>query len=135
MVILLGYLNKMGRYGDWRWTNFQIGGGGESLLSQHPGMELYIFNPLSTHFSKWSNTLKQFVGNLPTNFWSVFGHFVGLALKRLALQLRFLHIWIHAYIVKLSLKLKVGEWLLKIIACIRHHKYFFDAYFKVAIHL
>ena len=68
-----------------------IGGGG-ILLSQHPGMELYIFNPLSTHFSKWSNTLKQFVGNLPTNFWSVFGHFVGLALKRLALQLRFLHI-------------------------------------------
>ena len=61
-----------------------IGGGGGSLLSQHPGMELYIFNPLSANFSKWSNTLKQFVGNLPTNFLSVFGHFVGLALKGLS---------------------------------------------------
>ena len=26
-----------------------------------------LFNPLSTNFTKWSNTLKQFVGNLPTN--------------------------------------------------------------------
>ena len=40
-------------------------------------------NPLSANFIKWSNTLKQFVGNLPTNCLSVFDHFVGLALKRL----------------------------------------------------
>ena len=33
--------------------------------------------------SKWPNTLKQFVGNLPTNCLSVFDHFVGLALKGL----------------------------------------------------
>ena len=33
--------------------------------------------------TKWSNTFKQFVGNLPTNCLSVFGHFVGLALKGL----------------------------------------------------
>ena len=39
------------------------------------------FNPLSSNFKKWSNTLKQFVGYLPTNCLSVFGHFVGLALK------------------------------------------------------
>ena len=32
-------------------------------------------------FSKWSNTLKQFVGNLPTNCLSVFDGFVKLALK------------------------------------------------------
>ena len=31
-------------------------------------------NPLSANFTKWPNTLKQFV--------NVFGHFVGLALKR-----------------------------------------------------
>ena len=37
--------------------------------------------PLSSNFTKWSNTLKQFVGNLPTIFLSVFDHFVGLALK------------------------------------------------------
>ena len=31
--------------------------------------------------TKWPNTLKQFVGNLPTNCLSVFGNFVWLALK------------------------------------------------------
>ena len=41
------------------------------------------FNPLSANFTKWPNTHKQFVGNLPTNFLSVFGHFLGLALKGL----------------------------------------------------
>ena len=39
------------------------------------------FNPLNAIFTKWSNTLKQFVGKLPTNSLSVFGHFVGLAFK------------------------------------------------------
>ena len=41
------------------------------------------FNPLSAKFIKWPNTLKQFVGKLPTNCLSVFDHIVGLALKRL----------------------------------------------------
>ena len=40
--------------------------------------------PLSANPTKWSNTLKQFVGNLPTNCFSVFDHFVGLALKGLS---------------------------------------------------
>ena len=38
-------------------------------------------NSFSVNPTKWSNTLKQFVGNLPTNCLSVFDHFVGLALK------------------------------------------------------
>ena len=42
-----------------------------------------ILNPLSANFTKWSNALKQFVGNLPTNYLSVFDHFVRLALKGL----------------------------------------------------
>ena len=42
-----------------------------------------LVNCLSTNPTKWSNTLKQFVGILPTNRLSVFDHFVGLALKRL----------------------------------------------------
>ena len=42
-----------------------------------------IINPLNAKTTKWSNTLKQFVGNLPTNCLSVFDHFVGLALKGL----------------------------------------------------
>ena len=41
------------------------------------------FKPLSANSTKWSNTLKQFVGKLPTICLSVFDHFVGLALKRL----------------------------------------------------
>ena len=40
-------------------------------------------NFLSANPIKWSNTLKQFVGNLPTNCLSVFDHFMGLALKGL----------------------------------------------------
>ena len=43
----------------------------------------FVLNPLSANPTKWSNTLKQFVDNLPTNCLSVFDHFVGLALKGL----------------------------------------------------
>ena len=42
-----------------------------------------FLNPLSVNPAKWSNTLKKFVGNFPTNCLSVFDHFVGLALKGL----------------------------------------------------
>ena len=42
-------------------------------------------NPLSANPIKWSNTLEEFVGNLPTNYLSVFDHFVILALKGLKL--------------------------------------------------
>ena len=38
-------------------------------------------NPLSAKFIKWSNTLKQIVGKLPTICLSVFDHFSGLAFK------------------------------------------------------
>ena len=41
---------------------------------------------LSANFTKWPNTLKQFVGNL-----RVFGHFVGLALKGLTYFVPMLH--------------------------------------------
>ena len=41
------------------------------------------FNHLSAKISKWLNTLKQFVDNLPTNCLSVFDYFVELALKGL----------------------------------------------------
>ena len=33
-------------------------------------------NPLSASPTKWPNTLKQFVGKLPTNCLNVFGHFL-----------------------------------------------------------
>ena len=44
---------------------------------------MFPFNPLSANSTKWSNTLKQFVGNLPTNCLSVIDHFVKLTLKGL----------------------------------------------------
>ena len=43
-------------------------------------------NPFSANFTKWSNTLKQFVGNLPTNCLSVFDRFLGFALKELSIE-------------------------------------------------
>ena len=40
-------------------------------------------NSLSANPKKWSNTLKQLVGNLPTNCLNVFDHFWGLTLNGL----------------------------------------------------
>ena len=48
----------------------------------------YYSNPLSANPTIWSNTLNQFVGNLPTNCLSVFDDFVRLALKWLKLLQR-----------------------------------------------
>ena len=44
-------------------------------------IENSFFKILSTNPTKWSNKLKQFVGNLATNCLSAFDHSVGLALK------------------------------------------------------
>ena len=49
----------------------------------HCHSDINKLNPLSANPRKWSNTLKQFVGNLPTNCLSVFDHFVILVLKGL----------------------------------------------------
>ena len=46
------------------------------------------FNLLSANFTNWSNTLKQFVGNFPTNCLNVFHYFVKLALKGLIIIFR-----------------------------------------------
>ena len=42
---------------------------------------LLFHNPLNANPEKWSNTLKQIVGNLPTICLSVFDHFMNLALE------------------------------------------------------
>ena len=60
----------------------------------------FLLNALSANITKWSNTLKQFVGKLPTNCLSVYDHFVGLALKGLKLSaekmvLIFFAIWLN----------------------------------------
>ena len=46
-----------------------------------------IVNPLSANFTKWSNTLKQFLGCC-RRIVSVFDHFVGLVLKGLTSKFR-----------------------------------------------
>ena len=46
-------------------------------------------NPLGANPTKWSNTLKQFVDNMPANCLSVFDQFVGLTLKGFNLYLKF----------------------------------------------
>ena len=63
---------------DRKWTLY--------LFSNKKGL-MRPLNPLSAKFTKWSNTLKQFVGNLPTSCLSVFDHFVGLALKGLTIKI------------------------------------------------
>ena len=49
----------------------------------HFVIKVAFVNLLSANPKKWSNTLKQFVCNLPTNCLSVFDHFMNLALKGL----------------------------------------------------
>ena len=56
-------------------------------------LELYLgtfrdafFNSFSANFTKWTNTLTQFVGSLPRNCLGVFDHFVGFAIKGLTCQ-------------------------------------------------
>ena len=60
----------------------------------HYFIKMY-FNLLSANPTKWSNTLKRFVGKLPTNCLSVFGHFVILALKGLIILYKsiFAYFW------------------------------------------
>ena len=47
----------------------------------------FFINSLSANPAKWPNTLKQFVGELPTNCLSVPDHFVKLAFKGLNFNL------------------------------------------------
>ena len=56
---------------------------GNSSFTTNDNTKIINFNPLSANLTKWSNTLKQFVCKLPTNYLSESDHFVGLALKEL----------------------------------------------------
>ena len=65
-------------------------------------INFFQHNPFSANIIKWSNTLKQFVGNLPTNCLSVFDHFVRLALKGIiylvSVGIRFFNVFSLKYI-------------------------------------
>ena len=71
-------------------------------------------NPLCVNITKWSNTLKQFIGKLPTNCLSVFDHFVILALKglkipscrgRMGLRISFLENFLSLLVAEMSIYL------------------------------
>ena len=47
---------------------------------------MFNVNPLNANPTKWTNTLKLFVGKLLTNCLSVFDHFVKLAFKGLTTE-------------------------------------------------
>ena len=81
-------------YGDYIYTNLQTQKIKHAsvihatLFSKTFQNLLFVIGfpyPLSANPTKWSNTLKQFVGNLPTNCLSVFDYFVVMALKELGL--------------------------------------------------
>ena len=60
-----------------------------SLPQSKYKLKPYLFrnvNSISAYPTKWSKTLKQFAGNLPTNYLSVFDQFVRLALKGLIIK-------------------------------------------------
>ena len=59
----------------WSWLIFT------SLIKIPNKTQAIQLKSWSANFTKRSNTLKKFVGKLPTNCLSVFDHFVGLALK------------------------------------------------------
>ena len=63
----------------------RVAGKGEKANFSRTAKQLPI-NPLSAKFIKWSKTLKQIVGKLPTICLSVFDHFSGLALKGLKMD-------------------------------------------------
>ena len=68
------------------FINFSLVDGNPPImvkLTDAYSFNVFSLNSLSANPTKWSNTLKQFVGNLPTNCLSVFDHFVKLAPKGL----------------------------------------------------
>ena len=69
------------------------------IVTVDEGFEELEFNPLIANPIKWPNTFKQFVGKLPTNCLSVFGHFVNFALKRLTVPSSLIYL-IFSFITK-----------------------------------
>ena len=51
----------------------------QSLRREHIDVRIVI--PLSANPTKWSKTLKQFIGKLPTNCLILLDHFMGLVIK------------------------------------------------------
>ena len=83
---------------------------------------LNFFNLLSANFIKWSNTLKKFVGKLPTNCLSVFDHFVGLVLKELKHLKQSYRPHIQSGITKTHNRRVFFHKLIISVACLEHNR-------------
>ena len=79
--------------GCFKEENLDIGERNNWQKVNIPCSTIYNINPLNANLTKWSNTLKQFVGKLPTNCLSVFDHFMNLALKGLTTVGKLRKIW------------------------------------------
>ena len=68
-----------------KWMRFSLFSYVSNILSATSFKCLAVLNinPLKANPTKWSKSLKQFVGNLPTSCLIVFDYFVKLALKAL----------------------------------------------------
>ena len=65
---------------------FYVTGKNFFVSKERNELDVIVVSPVSANPTKWSNTLKHFVGNLPTNCLSVFDHIVKLALKGLRVR-------------------------------------------------
>ena len=68
-----------------KWVN-------EDLWPTNINNSVILIKPLIANPTKWSNTLKQFFGKLPTSCLNLFDHFVGLALKGLKFILQIIRL-------------------------------------------
>ena len=75
-------------------------------------------NPLSANPTKWSNTLKQFIGNLPKICLSMFDYFVILALKGLRFCLFSNYKETVTGTIQNKEFVKIESWLPRIIVCL-----------------
>ena len=78
-LLITGDFNAKSR----NWSTYDIAISEGTHLDYLKTIWSQPINLLRAKLTKWPNTLKQFAGKLPTNCLSVFGHFVGLALKGL----------------------------------------------------
>ena len=71
------HMNALSNFIDKFWLHFEV------IAATTKRTFKATLNPLSANPEKWSNTLKQIVGNLPTFCLSVFDHFMNLTFKGL----------------------------------------------------
>ena len=80
-ISAIDYVDQVNKAGEGVWVILHLFKSG--YLFNGSLERNWFSSHLTVNFTKWSNTLKQFVGTLPTNCLSVIDHFVGLVRKRL----------------------------------------------------